>query len=1107
MSIPSGRNFASCYTELCKQQRLRPLPVICVTLPHSLDFTTDRVKMDDWGPILNSLSLDLCLKSISVRSRYQCRKPLEEINSEDKARSVSKAPVVLTRYLLEWLSHSLGQCVRNSSNLSNLELEGIPLPNDCIAALCIGLAATETLSHLSLQRCHIGDNGCELICRTITSVQSIRTLNLSQCDLTAECTPHLAGALRRQKLLLYHEAWKRSLRYREPDLEAMPGLRRLTLNDNPGLGDLGMIELIEAIGDSLWLKALDVQHCGLTDRIGESLLQLLDNNNTLTVLDVRQNSELNEELVDEVIRRLRENNAEGKMEYRWLGVPRKQQRVGSAGAKGENRRDHEGRGQERPRSAIVRGRRKPCQVVVPRKLGCATKEPSGSSALEQTTRESNARRVRDPAQTKPKSRMSLHLDLQSQIRPVIGDRLGQEASRVERIGALKSEAKRADVGTQIVENRESGEESNDLRDILSRLEETRREYVSLLEESKRSNVALAEEQARRERAEENLRILKENLAKLEDVSRDKDAESRGFLLLSQESVEEICVSFDRLLKMLENATRGSALEAKESSEVALVGADIRRRVASAIRKTKSERFRRGYVAQPQGSSKCAEFSRKLAKSESDVRTHLPPASRALLERSMGDGRDILSRMLMEGDLENEEDASRVLLEKNIGDGREVLSRTPVDGNVRDDYNVSREHVEREVERDQDKSRAFLERNIGDGRDVLSRMLVESNLKKDEDLSKVMLEKSMGDDQNMFCRMLVDKNTKDVGDNVQNHQDEPRMHFKKNMNDNRNVLCKMLIQENLVSNENVSRMLEEKHVENGEDISRILFDKNMVGGQALLSRILMEKNVEDGQNTSRAYMEKGVKNSQDVSTVHLENDVDDNRDMLSRMIMEDGLENDDDISKVLLKNINDAREVSRVLLEKNMCDGRDVLSRKLVERKMNDGQNVSKVHTEKSIDNDRDVLSGVKLENNASDRRNVLSKTLLKRQVDDSTDRLIKKNVENSREALSKVLAERKLEDNVNVLSKMLLKGDIKDVQSILSKMLMKRNLDDDRDVLSKVLLERHVDDGREDVETQPVQRSLRRDTVKVTSPREKAREIFAKIVNCETTLDFSSNVD
>jgi hypothetical protein len=57
-------SFASSYLELCKKQRLRPLPMICVTLPYSLDFTTDRVKMDDWKPILNSLSFDRTLRLV-----------------------------------------------------------------------------------------------------------------------------------------------------------------------------------------------------------------------------------------------------------------------------------------------------------------------------------------------------------------------------------------------------------------------------------------------------------------------------------------------------------------------------------------------------------------------------------------------------------------------------------------------------------------------------------------------------------------------------------------------------------------------------------------------------------------------------------------------------------------------------------------------------------------------------------------------------------------------------------------------------------------------------------------------------------------------------------
>lgn len=52
----------------------------------------------------------------------------------------------------------------------------------------------------------------------------------------------------------HSEAWKSSLRYRAPDLDCMPGLRRITLNRNPLLGDNGAKALSEALKDDLWLK-------------------------------------------------------------------------------------------------------------------------------------------------------------------------------------------------------------------------------------------------------------------------------------------------------------------------------------------------------------------------------------------------------------------------------------------------------------------------------------------------------------------------------------------------------------------------------------------------------------------------------------------------------------------------------------------------------------------------------------------------------------------------------------------------------------------------------------------------------------------------------------
>ena len=45
-----------------------------------------------------------------------------------------------------------------------------------------------------------------------------------------------------------------SLRYRRPDLDRMPGLRRITICKNPLINDRGAEFFAEALKDDLWLK-------------------------------------------------------------------------------------------------------------------------------------------------------------------------------------------------------------------------------------------------------------------------------------------------------------------------------------------------------------------------------------------------------------------------------------------------------------------------------------------------------------------------------------------------------------------------------------------------------------------------------------------------------------------------------------------------------------------------------------------------------------------------------------------------------------------------------------------------------------------------------------
>lgn len=117
----------------------------------------------------------------------------------------------------------------------------------------------------------------------------------------------------------YSEAWKQTLRYRDPDVEGMPGIRRLTLNHNPDIGDRGVHLLAEEVRDDLWLRALDLQDTGLTDAGAAHLIQLVRNNPNLAVVDARDNPSMSDDSLSEIMAVLAINNADkSDCEYKWL---------------------------------------------------------------------------------------------------------------------------------------------------------------------------------------------------------------------------------------------------------------------------------------------------------------------------------------------------------------------------------------------------------------------------------------------------------------------------------------------------------------------------------------------------------------------------------------------------------------------------------------------------------------------------------------------------------------------------------------------------------------------------------------------------------------------
>ncbi|VDP94964.1 unnamed protein product [Trichobilharzia regenti] len=73
----------------------------------------------------------------------------------------------------------------------------------------------------------------------------------------------------------HNAAWQESLRYRFPELDRLGGLKRITMNDNPGIGDEGSVLLADALIDDLWVKAIDLQACNLGDTAASTWLAVL----------------------------------------------------------------------------------------------------------------------------------------------------------------------------------------------------------------------------------------------------------------------------------------------------------------------------------------------------------------------------------------------------------------------------------------------------------------------------------------------------------------------------------------------------------------------------------------------------------------------------------------------------------------------------------------------------------------------------------------------------------------------------------------------------------------------------------------------------------------
>ncbi|XP_048359999.1 centrosomal protein of 78 kDa isoform X2 [Sphaerodactylus townsendi] len=312
-------DFYSHYEHLCSLAGCLPLPAVKARKLHGiLDINVDRIKANDWAPLLNAIRQNKTLTSIAIRSLHH--QGHGDSGAERHGPSFKRRiPAIRSKDLSGQLCKSIKGCLM-SNVLRNLDLQGLLLRERDLILLSKGLVNT-SLESLSLAHSPVGDGGLKIICQSVKNSACIRSIDFTGCSLTWRGVEHIASVLKHQAIKRHGDAWAESLRYRKPDLDCMAGLRRITLNCNMLIGDRGATILAGYLAEDLWLKALDLQQCGISNDGAKLLLDAFKTNTTLVVLDIRQNPLVDHALIKTVIEKVHMNANGANLEYKWLPSP------------------------------------------------------------------------------------------------------------------------------------------------------------------------------------------------------------------------------------------------------------------------------------------------------------------------------------------------------------------------------------------------------------------------------------------------------------------------------------------------------------------------------------------------------------------------------------------------------------------------------------------------------------------------------------------------------------------------------------------------------------------------------------------------------------------
>ncbi|GFQ78193.1 centrosomal protein of 78 kDa [Trichonephila clavata] len=307
-------DFWAHYSYLCVEANIFPSKSILKKIKGTKFIClVETIRKEFWPLLLSALTADNSLSEICFFTHYSLDEQKERSKEDKKKKSNWGFPVPYgcSAKNIADICICVTDLLRNSKTLKSLRIENLCLKKDDIQSLSEGLK-NSNLETLSLAGCQLHHDSVEVICKSLQS-SNVELLDLSSCDLNALGMLPISDLIKAHHLRRSNDIFPDTLRYRLPVLDAMKGLRRISLNNND-VGNKGIEILMSSLQEDIYMKAFDLQKCGIGDEGAKSILNVLKSHVGLQLIDIRQN-DIDDTLIDRIALQLSLNNSQKEIKY------------------------------------------------------------------------------------------------------------------------------------------------------------------------------------------------------------------------------------------------------------------------------------------------------------------------------------------------------------------------------------------------------------------------------------------------------------------------------------------------------------------------------------------------------------------------------------------------------------------------------------------------------------------------------------------------------------------------------------------------------------------------------------------------------------------------